>query len=199
MCNGDRLTTSTRLLGPIAVLLIGFLAGCSTVSVSNDYDPAVNFTKLKTYGWIENKQDPDEAPSIGENTLLTSRIERSVDSVLASMGMEKVARSDADFLVSQHIAVQQKLQVNTTQFGYGYGYGYGAWGGPIGVSPSQTTVSQYEQGTLVIDFVQPENRNLIWRGTGQSRVRKSTSPEERQKRIRTAVDEILGQFPPAKK
>ena len=51
----------------------------------------------------------------------------------------------------------------------------------------------------MLDFGNPENNNLIWRGTGQSRVRKSSSPEEREKLIRSVVDQILAQFPPAKK
>ena len=176
----------------------GLMAACSTVRVNNDYDPSFDFAKLKTYAWME-KPNPNEASSIAENTLLTDRIERAVDANLMSKGLTQVPREEADFLISQHIGVQQKLQVDTTQFGYGYGFGYGAWGGPIGGYPSQTTVSQYEEGTLMIDFVEPGNRALIWRGTGQSRVRRASSPAEREKLINTAVGEILAQFPPAKK
>ena len=51
----------------------------------------------------------------------------------------------------------------------------------------------------MLDFVNPETKALIWRGTGQSRVRRTSSPEEREKLIQTAVDQILSQFPPAKK
>ena len=29
-----------------------FLAGCTTISVNQDYDPAYDFSKLKTYGFI---------------------------------------------------------------------------------------------------------------------------------------------------
>ena len=176
----------------------GLLVACSTVKINNDYDPSIDFGKLKSYAWME-KPNPNEAATIAENTLLTSRIERSVDTVLQQKGLTQVPRSEANFLISQHIGVQQKLQVDTTQFGYGYGFGYGAWGGPIGGYPSQTTVSQYEEGTLMLDFVNPETKALIWRGTGQSRVRRTSSPEEREKLIQTAVDQILSQFPPAKK
>ena len=182
----------------LGATLAGLALGCSTISIDNDYDPSVDFGSLKTFNWIE-KEDTGEAPTIADNTLLTDRIERSVNAVLEAKGLSKAPRGEADFLVSQHIGVQQKLQVDTTQYGYGYGFGYGAWGGPIGGFPSQTTISQYEQGTLVIDFVRPESSNLIWRGTGQTRVRKTTSPQEREKLIREAVTKILSQFPPKKK
>ncbi|MDE0885205.1 MAG: DUF4136 domain-containing protein [Myxococcota bacterium] len=176
----------------------GLLAACSTVRVNSDYDPVFDFAELKTYAWME-KPNPDEASTIANNTLLTDRIERAVDSVLQEKGLTQVARAEASFLISQHIGIQQKLQVDTTQFGYGYGFGYGAWGGPIGGYPSQTTVSQYEEGTLMIDFVNPDNKALIWRGTGQSRVRRASSPEEREQLVRSTVNQILAQFPPSKK
>ncbi len=186
------------LTGTLLAVIGSLLIGCSTVKVHNDYDPEVDFATLKSFAWME-KPNPNEAPTIAENTLLTNRIERSVDAELNAKGLRKVPRAEADFLISQHIGVQQKLQVDTTQFGYGYGFGYGAWGGPIGGYPSQTTVSQYEEGTLMIDFVNPENKSLIWRGTGQSRLRRASSPQDREKLIRSAVDQILGQFPPSKK
>jgi len=198
MARNELLRTRIPLTAIIGATIVGLFFGCSTISVNNDYDPAVDFGSLKTFSWIE-KENTNEAPTIADNTLLTDRIERSVDAVLEAKGLRKAPRSEADFLISQHIGVQQKLQVDTTQYGYGYGFGYGAWGGPIGGFPSQTTISQYEQGTLVIDFVRPENRNLIWRGTGQSRVRKTTSPQEREKLIRAAVPKILDQFPPKQK
>ncbi|MCS5635808.1 MAG: DUF4136 domain-containing protein [Myxococcota bacterium] len=188
------LSSAGFLLG-LSMLLVS----CSTTKVNNDYDPSVDFATLKNYAWLE-KANPNEAPTIRDNTLLRNRIERSVDAVLDAKGLNKVPRDEADFLISQHIGIQQKLQVDTTQYGYGYGFGYGAWGGPIGGYPSQTTtVSQYDEGTLMLDFVDPEDNNLIWRGTGQSRVRKTSNPEEREKLIRAVVDKILAQFPPAKK
>jgi hypothetical protein len=196
----QRIETRNPILS-LAGLLLGLsllLASCSTLKVNNDYDPSVDFTKLKTYAWME-KANPNEAATIGDNTLIRNRIERSVNAVLDAKGLNMVPRDEADFLISQHIGIQQKLQVDTTQYGYGYGFGYGAWGGPIGGYPTQTTVSQYDEGTLMLDFVNPEDNNLIWRGTGQSRVRKTSNPGEREKLIRAVVEKILTQFPPAKK
>jgi hypothetical protein len=198
MDQNSHLRDGFPLTATLVAVIGGLIIGCSTVKVHNDYDPGVDFSTLKSFAWME-KPNPNEAPTIAENTLLTDRIERSVDAALAAKGLRKVPRAEADFLISQHIGVQQKLQVDTTQFGYGYGFGYGAWGGPIGGYPSQTTVSQYEEGTLMIDFVNPESTSLIWRGTGQSRLRRASSPEDREKLIRSAVDQILGQFPPSKK
>ena len=138
----------SEVISCIAMLigLAALTASCSTLKVSNDYDPSVDFSKLKTYAWME-RPNPNEAATIADNTLLRDRIERSVDAELGAKGLSEVPRDQADFLISQHIGVQQKLQVDTTQYGYGYGFGYGAWGGPIGGYSNQTTVSQYDEGT----------------------------------------------------
>ena len=83
------------------------------------------------------------------------------------------------------------LDVDTVNTGYGYGR-YGRYGG---ISTS-TTVSEYQEGTLLIDMIDPSSKQLVWRGSGQARIRQSSSPEEREKRIGEAVQQILEDFPP---
>ena len=70
------LSSAGFLLG-LSMLLVS----CSTTKVNNDYDPSVDFATLKSYAWLE-KANPNEAPTIRDNTLLRNRIERSVDAVL---------------------------------------------------------------------------------------------------------------------
>jgi hypothetical protein len=57
-------------------------------------------------------------------------------------------------------------------------------------------VNQYEVGTLLVDFIDPATKRVIWRGTAQSRVNESRDPEERQALLRAAVERLLAQFPP---
>ena len=78
-----------------------------------------------------------------------------------------------------------------------YGYGYGRYGRPMG-GYSETRVSEYTQGTLIIDIVDAASNELVWRGSTEGRVREKKTPEEREKRIRDAVAAILAEFPPAR-
>jgi hypothetical protein len=57
-------------------------------------------------------------------------------------------------------------------------------------------VSQYDEGTLVIDFVDMAKQELVWRGIGTGAVSESPSVEERTANINNAVMQILEQFPP---
>lgn len=72
----------------------------------------------------------------------------------------------------------------------------GRWGG---VGLTETTVSQHDEGALVIDFVDAPKRRLAWRGSGTRRLASNPDPELVTKRVTEAVSEILAQFPPKKK
>jgi hypothetical protein len=57
-------------------------------------------------------------------------------------------------------------------------------------------IRQYEEGTLVIDFVDAASRKLVWRGTGSGALESEPTPEETTRGIDRAVAKILEQFPP---
>jgi len=171
------------------------LAGCASYKVSSDYDPAVDFSQYGTYTWLP-RPDPteDTKQSARVDGLLLQRIERATDDALAAKGMRRVEdRADADLLVTEHISVDQKLRVDTTT----YGYGYGRWG-YYGAGYQDTYVDQYEEGTLILDFIDAERKELVWRGKAQSRLRDQSTPQEREERVREAVNAILDRYPPSK-
>lgn len=61
---------------------------------------------------------------------------------------------------------------------------------------SETYVHEYEEGTLILDIVEPLNRDLLWRGSAEAKVDRQVSAQRKQKRIKKAVKKILSHFPP---
>jgi hypothetical protein len=59
-------------------------------------------------------------------------------------------------------------------------------------------VTQYQQGTLIIDIIDMSDQKLVWRGTGSGVMSDSPSVEERTQNVNNAVNQILAQFPPEK-
>jgi Domain of unknown function (DUF4136) len=168
---------------------IAFLA-CSGVRVTTDYDPGTDFTRVRTYAWLDDQSGVQgDRPDV--TSLLDRRVRRAVDAELQRKGLSPVAQAEADALVSYHLGVETKLDVNTINTGYGYG-----WGAYRGGVATHTTVTEYQEGTLLIDLIDPKAKQLIWRGSGQSRLRRSSTPEQREQRIDEAVGEILKSFPP---
>jgi hypothetical protein len=175
----------------LPLLILGvLLAGCSGIRVDSDYDPSADFAALRSYAWLPSRREPPADPRL-DSSLLTTRIERAIDSSMRAKGFTKVAAEEADFFVTFHIGIDQKVDVTTIPSTYGY---YGRWGGYYG--GTETRVDQYEEGTLLIDFIDRGEENLLWRGSGQSRISEHRSPEDREKRVREVVEAILGKFPP---
>ena len=92
------------------------------------------------------------------------------------------------------MGTKEKVDVRT----WGYGYGpYGRyWGGTWG--HGGVSVYQYEEGTLIIDFVDSNSKNLLWRGAAKSVIDDANTPDKRDSIINEAVYQILKNFPPIK-
>jgi len=191
-----------KAMRPLVLILAAVLAGCSTIEVNHDYDPKANFAGLKTYEWLKEAQKPTGDPRIDGNTILENRIHQAVDAELAARGFKKVTgNADADFLVAYHVSLDKQRSVQTLNSYYGYGpgwgYGYGAsyrpgyWAG----SP-ETYVYEYEEGTLILDIVNPKNKELMWRGSAQDEVHFKSTPEKDQTQLNEAVHMMLESFPP---
>jgi hypothetical protein len=186
-----------RLRAALLVTLFSLgLAACSGIRVETDYNPETDFAALKRYAWLPNvAQGKDPQVSVDprvHNSLVDARVRSAVDRELAARGFEKTASSAAEFLVTYYVNLESKLDVQTLQ--RSYGYGYRSWGGGFG---SETTMTQYDEGTLLIDFVDARGKALLWRGAGSARLSGSSSPEKREARVNRAVQEILKRFPPS--
>jgi hypothetical protein len=172
------------------VLLFAALVfpGCAGISVDADWDTGADFSRLRSWAWF-----PEPPATTGDlrldNPLLHKRIRESIEAVMAARGYPRTQVKEADFLVAPHAAIESRLDAQTIQTGYGYGAGWGR---------TETYIDQYEQGTLVIDFVTPDRKNLLWRGTATARLNEAKNPAQRDIRMRDAIERILAQFPPAR-
>ena len=181
----------------MAALAALILAGCATVRVQTDFDPAANFHSYKTFAWLPGPQKATGDERI-DNPLLVKRVRHGVTRQLQLQGYVEADASAADMLVGYHISLDKKLSVQTINNYYGYGHrGWGAWGRPMG--SSQTVVREYEMGTLIIDLVDRRQNELVWRGAGESRLTKRPTPEKTDKKVAEVVGAILAKFPPSKK
>ena len=182
----------------IVIALLGaalLFAGCSSYRVNTDYDPAINFSQYGTYAWLPAPDATDKTKGPENDGLLRQRIERAVNEVLASTGLREVTnQADANLLLNEHVSVDKKLRVNTTNYGYGYGR-WGYWGAGY----NDTRVDQYEEGTLIIDFIDAKSRELVWRGRATTRLKELKTPEQRDASVRKAVSKILERYPPKPK
>ena len=174
----------------LALLAISLGAGCSSYNVTSDFDAHAPFASYKTYKW---SADPANAPGNLplRNQLLGRRVKSAVDAELAARGMTLVTSRDADLIVASHLTTRDKP--NITDWGYRWGagpyYGYGP----------NVDVNQYTEGTLVVDMIECNTKELVWRGIATGAIPSTTStPEELEARIKDVVGSILAKSPPKK-
>ncbi len=174
----------------LAALVVAAVAvSCTPFRVAYDFDPSADFGALRSYAWLPGLQPPTGDPRV-DNSIVDSRIRAAVDTRLAAMGYAKDFPERADFLVAYHAAVAEKIDVETIDRYYGPGP---RW---AGVVVTDTVVTEYEEGTLLLDVVDRGSRKLLWRGSVQARLDRQASPAERSGRVQVAVDEMLARFPP---
>ena len=175
---------SKRLLILLSLLVIGL--GCSTISVSYDYDTKADFTSLKTFDFM-----PVPVQS-NINTLNVKRFQDAVRNQLESKGYTQTP-DNPDFQIAMHLSKKEKTQV------IDWGYNYTLHGRPF-TGPNDGTrridVHEYEEGTLILDFVDAQSKELSWKGVAKAEILHYTNPEKRKKRINEAVQKILKNFPP---
>jgi hypothetical protein len=171
-------------------------AGCSGIQVSQDYDPATNFSSLNTFRWAEETQKETGDPRI-DNPLRNRRIRTAVERVLTTKGFAKSAENESAFQVRYQYILRSRIESRGTSGGVGFGVGkYGRRGGIVVGTGEE--IRQYDEGALVIDFYASGSNDLIWRGTGSHRFRESTDPVKASEEINQLVKKILEQFPPLK-
>jgi len=183
-----------KLIRFIAPVVLAANLSCSTLKVSSDHDPEAEFKGIKTYAWELPKQEKTGNPII-DSTLLDKRVRTAVDRELAKKGISKLESGSPDILVGYHAALKDKLDVTYMNNYYGYGAGWG-WNYAHDSYVQQAHMYTYAVGSIVLDIVEPEANQLIWRGSAQAEVDQKRTPEQKEKLINQAVKQMLSKFPP---
>jgi len=169
------------------LFLLAVAVGCSTVyDVQFDYNTKTDFANLKTYNWLPVPEKADI------DSLDAMRVQKAVNTEMQAKGL-RLTSGIPDFLIAEHLGKKDKVSVR--DWGYNYGPYAGYWGGYRGPMGGVSTF-QYEEGSLILDFVDPQTKQLIWRGSAKAEVDDVRTPEKREALINEAVKKILKNFPP---
>ena len=172
----------------IAVISFIFITGCSSISVTSDYDIYADFSSYRTFYLYS---DVLKGSTLETVPLVKKRVLDAIQNEMLKKGFTQEDSSKAEMMIYAQATTAEKM--NVSSYGYGYGYGWGPY--PYG---RNIDVSYYTQGSLIIDFVDNKKDELIWRGIGTAVVQDRGTPEEREQFIGEAVAKILDQYPPTK-
>jgi hypothetical protein len=166
---------------------IALLSSCNSVKVVTDYDSKIDFKSYKTFAFYKPGIDKAEISDLDKKRVL-----RAIESELLAKGFTK--SETPDFLVSFFTKSRQKVNVNqNNNFGYGFGWGWNPW--MYNGMNNNISVNQYTEGTLFVDFIDKQKKELVWQGVGTGAL-KNQNREKKEARIKEFVKEIISKFPP---
>jgi hypothetical protein len=171
------------------------LIGCASPQPTIDYDPSQNFSKYRTFAFINEHPLLLDEGLPGISPLLEGRLVQITENILTEQGYQRVAeRGEADFVVSFTLGGRDKISVTNYPEHYRSYYNNWGWGGRY-YGHSEVDVRQYTEGTLAVDFYDVEGRKPVWHGVS---TRKITSKMRKNpgETVREILGQIYGRFPP---
>jgi hypothetical protein len=179
------------LLPALPVLfLLSLLSACSTpIEAVTDHDTQYDFSKVRNIAIQPfNRADPG---SVRISDMQVARIDDALAEALRRKGFSVVEEnSEADLYLTWHLVTQEKTDVRT----YNSMSYYNCW--RCGPAVSDVSVRQYTEGTFIVDLIDPQRNQSVWRSTIQSRLKSEPDPERSEERRREAAQSIFAGFPP---
>ena len=167
-----------------------FLISCNSIKVATDYDSKMDFKSYKTFAFYKPGIDKAEISDLDKKRVL-----RALESELVAKGFTK--SETPDFLVSFFTKSRQQVNINqNNNMGYGFGWGWNPW--MMNGMGNNLNISQYTEGTLFVDFIDKDKKELVWQGIGTGALR-DQNREKKEARINEFVKEIISRFPPEEK
>ena len=179
----------SRVIVAVAVFGVSPAFGAKPqIQWNQDYD----FSQIGTFMW-----QPTAGISLERaDPFLHRFIINAIEFHLSNSGLTEV-ESGPDVLVTYYGSVSTDVRLQSDSYGYGWGgfggptwarYGYGV-GSPVSTTTREV---QYERGTLVVDIVDAETSELIWRGTAAG-LAVSNNRDKLQKNIGKALKSMVKQ------
>jgi hypothetical protein len=179
---------------------------CSIITVSYDYDLEANFTRLRTFDWLP---DPIKAQA---NELNVNHIKRAVNKELEAKGIKRNPANPA-FLIALHVVEESTVKIIDWGYTYGPARSFYSQDRLYRRLPSKRywkKTAKYKgnrrfekveffKGTLILDLVDANSKELIWRGAAQSYIDPDQTSEKRREENQKIVAIILANFPPIPK
>jgi hypothetical protein len=176
------------------------LAGCAHTNARTDFDPSADFVSYHTYYWAGGK-DITGGGNL-ENSLADKRIKDIITAQLSSKGLSEVTESaKPDLVVLYWIGSKDKTSVEsvprTATSARGVWSRYDPyWGGRWGRTYDEVVVRNYTEGTLIVDLIDANTKQLAWRAYLVQTVDKD--PQKTAQRAEANAMAAFAQYPPAK-
>ena len=145
----------------------------------SDYDRDVTPTQYSTYKWA----DMDEIETLNNplyyNELTDKRIRQAANTEISNRGY--IETNDAELIIHYHIVVEDQSIIRNDPYGEYSPY----W--------KQQSIIQYKEGSIIIDFMDANTNNLVWRGWATAVINRSS--DINKELISNSIVKIFKEYP----
>lgn len=169
----------------ILLLLPGIQLAAQKVKIN--YDKTTDFSKFKTYAWVQGTPVMDPR--------LDTYIKKSLNDMFHHIGMTEASVSTADIVVTYHAAINTDLSVGTAlDPTFAASGGVAIPGQSIWETAGGAAATHVNKGGLAFEILDRAANRPIWTGSAQHTV--SDKPSERWDQVQKALDKLFRNFPP---
>ena len=162
-----------RILAVATVLLVvcsmRVVAQGAAQKLNIDYDAKTDFTRYKTYAWIDCKRPAN-------SKLNHEAVIAKINHHLAAVGLRRVDGPEADLYVSYRGGIEDCVEYDVDNFGNG-----------------GTIERKHQEATLAIELIEVNTKNLVW--VGRAGYKLSDKPANNNRRIDQTISKILKKYP----
>jgi hypothetical protein len=186
----------SRFATSISIAALAFaLGGCrNSIEVQTMSAPDAGLSRLHAFRMLPGPARRDGRPATGtddpmiSNSIANSAIREQVVRAFQERGYMLDERNP-DFVVAFYASAREKLDVSLWDYGYPF---YPGWSR---TRPPQQTITEYTEGSVVVDVLQVGTRALLWRGEGKARL--SDDPVKNVEQLANTAAVIVSKFPEA--
>ncbi len=177
-----------RVVG-LTLLVVALCGGCAA-KLGVEFDEDEDFASYESWAWLERKRAAirlEGVPADGIQDLIEKEVERA----LGERGYVRARVGDEpDFFVTYHARVEREIELATVTTASRFVSSMHS-SPSYQVSAPERTSQIYDRSMLVMDVAEGRDRQLVWRGRWDMRVR-----GEFRGQVPNAVDRIFDRFPP---
>ena len=164
-----------------ALSLAMWMAACSGPMIQTHYDHSVDFRDLHTYAWKLMAGHLQLDRGLPPDPTLAGRIRSAVDDVLQAKGFHAVPEKNADLQLDFSASAEEKVNARLDEY-----------------QTAELMGLTYTLGTLTLSMTRGTPPVVVWNGVAQANIDMSRPLEERNQKLREAVQKLLAKFPPSK-
>ena len=171
--------------------------GAAGVDIKVEFDKTFNFAALKTYGWQPGGAGEVKLlEQLGEDPAVILQrfdpvLKPAIEAEMAKRGLVPVTTAKPDLYIHYYLLIGPNSE---SQFRGQFVGAVPPWGLPD-YAMTTSALKIYEQGTVVLDLIDTAHIDIVWRGIARAEIQRQRTPQERDKRIRDVVVDLMKKFP----